>query len=461
MDGRKIDPPLTLYRVALDQASVASSFLASPALRPAIITIWVASFGAALHMPCTTYYYRVVGASDVDIGAINMVATVGSLVLGPVYGHVLDTRGPFVPVVVSCAFCALGCALRGAANSVAMLYFAAFVLGIGGSNLWTTVLGLVVKRSPCANRSVAVSGYLVQVALLRLGGKLLYNPLDWALSAFTHWTVVRRYRAIMSICTIFCFFGVFELVRSRAAIALEPEPSSAGAAASAASMDADAAAEATAEERAPLESAALDGAGEGGGGGAAVESGGGAAAGADARSSGAAALGAIIALRGAVAAAGATLWPLYVADAFGWSAREFASLVVASSLAATGAVAAAPSLERSYGARRVASAASAAAALASLGGFHKSAPPLLHALAATLFTAAVAMLDPLLKSLASDGTAKKTIAASFGMLATLDGVGSMVGSLGGAWLYSAAGLSAPFFASAALLGSSAVAILRC
>ena len=244
MDGRKIDPPLTLYRVALDQASVASSFLASPALRPAIITIWVASFGAALHMPCTTYYYRVVGASDVDIGAINMVATVGSLVLGPVYGHVLDTRGPFVPVVVSCAFCALGCALRGAANSVAMLYFAAFVLGIGGSNLWTTVLGLVVKRSPRANRSVAVSGYLVQVALLRLGGKLLYNPLDWALSAFTHWTVVRRYRAIMSICTIFCFFGVFELVRSRAAIALDPEPSSAGAAASAASMDADAAAEA-------------------------------------------------------------------------------------------------------------------------------------------------------------------------------------------------------------------------
>ena len=240
----------TLYGVALDQASVASSFLASPALRPAIITIWVASFGAALHMPCTTYFYRAVGASDVDIGAINMVATVGSLVLGPVYGHILDTRGPFVPVVVSCAFCALGCALRGAASSVAMLYFAAFVLGIGGSNLWTTVLGLVVKRSPRANRSVAVSGYLVQVALLRLGGKLLYNPLDWALSvAFTSWSVLRRYRATMSICTLFCFFGVFEIVRSRAAIALEPEPSS---------TDADA--EATVEERAPLEPAALDGA---------------------------------------------------------------------------------------------------------------------------------------------------------------------------------------------------------
>ena len=173
-----------------------------------------------------------------------------------------------------------------------------------------------------------------------------------------------------------------------------------------------------------------------------------------------AALGALIALRGAVAAAGATLWPLYVADAFGWSAREFAALIVASSLAATGAVAAAPSLERSHGARRVASVASAAAALASLGGFRPNAPPLLHAIFGTLFIAFVAMLEPLLKSLASDGTAKKTIAASFGVMATLDGVGAMVGSLGGAWLYSTVGLAAPFYASAALLATSAVAILR-
>ena len=77
----------------------------------------------------------------------------------------------------------------------------------------------------------------------------------------------------------------------------------------------------------------------------------------------------------------------------------------------------------------------------------------------------MALLEPLLKSLRATAVARKTIAASFGVMATLDGVGAMVGSLGGAALYSAAkrsgsegGLAAPFLAASALLACIAAAL---
>ena len=492
---REHSQSVTWRRVVVDHANVARSFLVSPALRPAILTIWVASFGAALHMPCTAYFYIELGATDVDIGAINTLATVCSLFLQPVYGHVLDTRGPFVPVVVSCAFCALGCLLRGLATNVTMLYAAALVLGLGGANLWTTVLGLVVKRSPRATRSIAVSGFLVQVALLRLVGKLMYRPLDWLILATRpKWTTLQRYRAIMSVCTIFCFFGVFELLRARASIVnakvvvddsiiLEEEKGEAkvkvkaavenGAEAEMEQLQLKLVGEREAgveeegeeeeeeeEEEAQMSEQKLLGATAAAAAAVAV-----AAPSSPGKSSRQTLLAVLIALRGCVAACGATLWPLFVADAFDWSAREYAALVVVSSLSATAAVAVAPALERAYGGSVVASAAALVGALAAATGFHANAPTTFHIAAATLFTACVALLEPLLKSLRATAVARKTIAASFGVMATLDGVGAMVGSLGGAALYSAAkhsgsggGLAAPFLAASALLACIAAAL---
>ena len=48
---------------------------------------------------------------------------------------------------------------------------------------------------------------------LRLGGKLLYGPVDWALQGvWAEADELPRYRCIMSVCTVFCFAGVIALI---------------------------------------------------------------------------------------------------------------------------------------------------------------------------------------------------------------------------------------------------------
>jgi hypothetical protein len=56
-----------------------------------------------------------VGASEMDIGWIGFIMSLGSLLLSPIAGLVLDARGPFIPLVVTAAGCSLGCLVRGAA----------------------------------------------------------------------------------------------------------------------------------------------------------------------------------------------------------------------------------------------------------------------------------------------------------------------------------------------------------
>ena len=86
--------------------------------RAPLVTIWVASYGGALHAPVTTGYLRKVGATTTDVGTIGAVVNVGTVLLSPFYGWLLDRHGGFVPIVVTCSFCALGCAVRGFAGDV-------------------------------------------------------------------------------------------------------------------------------------------------------------------------------------------------------------------------------------------------------------------------------------------------------------------------------------------------------
>lgn len=57
------------------------------------------------------------------------------IILAPVLGYWMDRRGSLGIMVLSSFMCALGCFLRGIAQSVTHLYLAAIVLGLGGGAL--------------------------------------------------------------------------------------------------------------------------------------------------------------------------------------------------------------------------------------------------------------------------------------------------------------------------------------
>ena len=181
--------------------------------RAPLVTIWVASYGGALHAPVTTGYLRKVGATTTDVGTIGAVVNVGTVLLSPFYGWLLDRHGGFVPIVVTCSFCALGCAVRGFAGDVNGLFLGSGIASLGAGNLWTVVLSYISANTDPAARSTMVSAFLFQVAALRLVGKFSYPLFDWAVHSIGGVDdELLRDRVAMSVCTIFCFFGVFLLM---------------------------------------------------------------------------------------------------------------------------------------------------------------------------------------------------------------------------------------------------------
>ena len=158
-------------------------------------------------------FFRKVDVSTSDIGTLGALISVGTLALSPVYGWLLDRFGGFVPIAMASFFCAVGCAIRGVAWDVSILYIGSFLVSLGAGNLWTIVLSYLSKYSRREKRSTVVSAFLFQVATLRLLGKCLYAPFDMSLlSVFGVEDDLFRDRITMSVCTVFCFFGIFLLL---------------------------------------------------------------------------------------------------------------------------------------------------------------------------------------------------------------------------------------------------------
>ena len=138
-----------LQIVLRDQWAMAGNFYGNPQTRTPILILWVASFGSALHASVTTYFYLEVGASDMDIGRIGFIQSLGLLVLSPLAGYALDHNVPvFGPLIVTATCCSVGCLWRGFATNVRTLYVSAGLLSIG-INLWTVVL---LQVSHCTSR---------------------------------------------------------------------------------------------------------------------------------------------------------------------------------------------------------------------------------------------------------------------------------------------------------------------
>lgn len=190
-------------------------FLSHAPTRTPVIVLYVASFGGALHAAVTTYYYLAIGATGTDVGHLGFVMSAGALVGAPLSGAALDAYGPWAPLSVTAAACACGCLWRGVATSLSSLRMGAVLLGVG-VNMWTVVLGHLVKSFPPSMRSEVLSGFGVQIAVLQLVGKGIFPLAEYSLHHIVGVEdTLLRYRIHMGICTFFCFYGTFALFWDR------------------------------------------------------------------------------------------------------------------------------------------------------------------------------------------------------------------------------------------------------
>ena len=91
----------------------AKHFWCTPALRLPILNIWVATFGGALHAPCTTFFLLELGLTNTEIGNGGMLMSFPDLILAPLYGYAFDRFGAYPVICTTAACCAFGCLVRG------------------------------------------------------------------------------------------------------------------------------------------------------------------------------------------------------------------------------------------------------------------------------------------------------------------------------------------------------------
>eukprot|EP00051_Salpingoeca_urceolata_P026960 m.479461 g.479461 ORF g.479461 m.479461 type:complete len:510 (+) comp21458_c0_seq1:1956-3485(+) len=426
-----------------EQWALAIEFWRFPGVRSVMLTIWIASWGGALHAPVTTFFYLKIGASETDIGFIGFCTSVGTICLAPFYGWLMDARGPFLALLISTFSCAVGCLVRGVAQNVQWLYIGAGLLGLGAGNLWTLGIAYASTTFPPARRSAVISGFLFQVTVLRILGKLMYPLWVVGLHAIGIRDDLLQDKISMSVCTVFCFVGMVVLIADRHNIkkpAPMPEMSAsdaktptvlsghkgAGAATESATGQRTVANTVTHDQQrsvvpvaagleAPAPPTQIDW----------VQT---------------ALLSVPLVCQGLCATTGVVLWPLWLHDRLGWSADEYAYALMVSSLASTLAIACLPSFEASLGRHKTAYTASFVALLSVFVGFGMQLEidfffVLLHVVLATLFLASTALLEPSLKSLASLSVPHMAQGSMFGVMATLTGIGDTVGNLAGTYLY--------------------------
>jgi hypothetical protein len=166
----------------------------------------------------TQFYYIALGASAVDTGNLNSVSVLASLALAPVLGLLVDREehggSRHEAWLVLCAtLCAVGCLARGLVSDVGSLFAAQILIGLG-SNMWTLTLAYVSGHTRQQDRALVVSGFISQQRIAGLLGRSLY-PAFHAL--LVHGLALEdpllMYRLCMSVCTLFCLLGAVVLVR--------------------------------------------------------------------------------------------------------------------------------------------------------------------------------------------------------------------------------------------------------
>lgn len=315
----------------------ARHFMTTPELRLPMLNIWVATFGGALHAPCTTFFLLELGLTPEQIGNGGMLMSFPDLFVAPLYGYALDRFGAFPVVCATAGCCAFGCLIRGAAVTVMHVYIGSAIIGLGAANLWVSVLSHLVQNTAPEKREACVSAFVFQVSILRIIGKSAYFPSVYLLESMGVNSLFMRYRIMMLTCPFFCVFGWISLVCCGGAIRRSPST--------------------TAGDKA----AATPAAAASGGGGSAR----------DFVQLGFLVIAASVFIDAVARTSSSVAWPLIAKDKYGYGASDFAAPLFAESIASAAAVFFAPTLSERLGggARSSVVLAVVCAALAALGAF--------------------------------------------------------------------------------------------
>ena len=146
-----------------------------------------------------------------DIGYLSFFMGTASMILSPVYGWMVDSRGVLKPFLLSALSCGFGCLIRAIASAPLHLIAAQIFMGVGGSCQWSMVKGFIASELPHSKRALLVVGLRAQMTLLTLGS-FLYPVLDSGLQLVGFQDKLLRYRAEVGTCALFCWIGILILM---------------------------------------------------------------------------------------------------------------------------------------------------------------------------------------------------------------------------------------------------------
>ena len=432
------------------------AFLKDNRLRVPILVGWASAFGGSLQSPAISYYYLELGLDAVDIGDVGLVVTFGSLLLGPLYGWLLDKWDAYLTIALTLGPCGIGCLLRGIAHSMAMIYASALAMAFGGINFDAMVLAYVAHTQSVESRALVISAYLFQYKTLSLVGKSLYPVWDRCMRGLGVEDDMLRYRLVMVTCTAPCLLG-FGAVMAQwvgsGCKAPSTDPMDTGKYTPLGTEDPDR----PAHPRPPSPATPPSGA------------------------SGLAppvvsvrafcCVAAILVSQSMANTMINVLWPLYIKQHFAWRDVEYSYLLFVSSLLAALSIALQPSITSAVGLYRSPIIALAASALCfSITFTLQDASPAAmsgHVVGAVVCVVTTAFLKPSLAAIASLYMPVTQQGRSFGVMASLEGIGGILTNLVATRLYQqsltrnslGAGGALPFYLLTVLLLLGALLLL--
>lgn len=387
------------------QAGLAKRLLRDERFSPLMLGVWSSDFGGSVHLPVVPFFYRAMGASDVDIGRIGFMCTLAQFLFAPVFGWVVDRKSIFFPVLWSKSICGFGCLWMACASDLWMLFAAQAMMGLSGGSVWTMVKAFLSAHSEPSDRALMVSGFDFQNLMIGLLGQACFPPIDWLLRSKGGMEDLFFYRLVIGICVFFCCFGSLVLLQWGAQLRQMSPPTLGGK---------------DHAEEAAMVSCCRPGA-------AACLS----------RPKLLFALLAVLVMAQSFSVTVATvLWPLYGQDTYGLGPRFFAVLGIARAVLNTLSIANLPALVAGGGDSRSVLGLHGFLAVAALF-FVAPLGMLSHVVSALAFFAAATLVNPALVVLASLAMGRTEQGRSFGVLDAVKAAGAMAGNLLGTMLYAA------------------------
>jgi len=194
-----------------EQLGALRLFIRRRALLVVVVIYWVERVSNGLNAAVVPFFMRALALSPSQMGLLATIARAALLTTAPLYGLVVDARGPLAAIMVASSLCSAGCMLRSFSSTFGELAAAMVMTGAGGANLVPLISAHLARETRPAVRPLVLSAFALQGAVLRIVGQGLFIPWDALLDAYGVHDRVTRFRVTLSICSFGCVFGVINL----------------------------------------------------------------------------------------------------------------------------------------------------------------------------------------------------------------------------------------------------------